>query len=153
MTILNPLSGNRCIWLGLSAALLQTWEGTACQKDMVPDNTLLHPVAFASKSLKDTEHRYSNIEREALGILHGLKKFHHYCFGREVYVATNHKPLESIFKNDMATLSQQIQHILIKFHQQRVQILYKPGPTILLQTGCPIIITRKTKTNQNKGWT
>ena len=49
--------------VGLAAALLQTWEGTTCQKDTVPDNTILHPIASASKSLTGTEHRYSNIER------------------------------------------------------------------------------------------
>ena len=92
--------------VGLGAALLQTWEGTTCQKDMVPDNTILHPIAFASKSLMDTEHRYSNIEREALCILHELKKFHHYCLAREFYVINDHKPLVSIFKKDVATLSQ-----------------------------------------------
>ena len=47
---------------------------------MVPDNTILCLVAFASKSLTDAECRYSNIEGEVLGILHGLEKFHHYCF-------------------------------------------------------------------------
>ena len=52
---------------------------------------------------------YSNIEREVLVILHGLNKFHHYCFAREVYVITNHKPLVYIFKKDVATLLQQIQ--------------------------------------------
>ena len=35
---------------------------------MVPDNTILHPIAFASKSLMGAEHRYSNIEGEAPGI-------------------------------------------------------------------------------------
>ena len=60
----------------LGAALLQTWEGTICQKDMVPDNTILHPIAFASKSLMDAELMFSNIEREALDILHmGSKNF------------------------------------------------------------------------------
>ena len=54
--------------VGLGAALLHTWDGTTCQKDMVPDNTILHPIAFASKSLTDAEHRYSSFEREALGI-------------------------------------------------------------------------------------
>ena len=57
----------------LVAALLQTQEGTTCQTDMVPDNIILHPIAFASKSLTGAECRYSHIEREALGILHGLK--------------------------------------------------------------------------------
>ena len=47
--------------VGLGAALLQLLEGTVCQKDMVPDNTILCPIAFDSKSLTDTEHRCSNI--------------------------------------------------------------------------------------------
>ena len=34
--------------VGLGAALLQTSEGTTCQKDTVPDNTILCPIAFAS---------------------------------------------------------------------------------------------------------
>ena len=77
--------------VGHGAALLQTQEGTTCQKDMVPDNTILHPIAFASKSLTGTEYRYNNIDWEPLGILHGLDKFHHY-FVRDVYVITDHKP-------------------------------------------------------------
>ena len=98
---------------------------------MVPDNTILHPIAFASKSLTGAEHRYSNIERQTLGTLHGLKKFHHYCFPREVHIITEHKPL-AIFKKDVVTLSQCMQHILLKNHQYRVQILYKPGPEIFI---------------------
>ena len=77
-----------------------------CTKDTAPDNTILCPIAFASKSLTGAEQRYSNIKCEALGILHGLEKFHHYCFGREVLVITDHKPLVSIFKKDVDTLSQ-----------------------------------------------
>ena len=98
----------------------------------MPNNTILHPIAFASKSLTGTEYRYSNIEWEALGIFHGLKKFHHYCFAREVHVITDHKLLVAIFKKDVATLSQCIQCILLKIHQYRVQILYKPGPEIFI---------------------
>ena len=82
----------------LHQALLQTQDGTTFQKDTVPDNTILHPIAFASKSLTGAEHRYSNIDREALGILLGLKKFHHYCFAREVHIITDHKLLVAIFK-------------------------------------------------------
>ena len=48
--------------VGLRVALLQLCEGTSCQKDMVPDNTILHPTAFASKRLTGVECRYSNIE-------------------------------------------------------------------------------------------
>ena len=48
--------------VGLGAALLQLHEDTMCQQDMVPDNTVLCPIAFASKSLTGAEHRYSNIK-------------------------------------------------------------------------------------------
>ena len=61
--------------VGLGAALLQAWEGTLCQKDTVPDNTIPHPIIFASKGLTSAEHRYSNIEREVIGILHRLENF------------------------------------------------------------------------------
>ena len=54
--------------IGLGAALLQLWDNMGCQKDTAPDNTILHPIAFASKSLTGAEQRYSNIEHKALGI-------------------------------------------------------------------------------------
>ena len=49
-----------------------------------------------------------------------------------VLVITDHKLLVSIFKKDVATLSQRIQHILLKIHQYRGQIIYKPGPDIFI---------------------
>ena len=48
--------------VGLGAALLQLYKGTTCQKDIVPDKAILHPISFASNSLTGAEHRYSNIE-------------------------------------------------------------------------------------------
>ena len=118
--------------IGLGVALLQLRDNMGCQKDTAPDNTILCPITFVSKSLRAARQRYSNIKCEVLGILHGLEKFHHYCFGREVLVITDYKPLVSIFKKDVATLSQQIQCILLKIHQYRVQIIYKPGPDIFI---------------------
>ena len=83
--------------VGLGAALLEMHKGTECQKDIAPDNTILCTIMFASKSLTDAEQRYNNIAREALGILHLLEKFHHYCFAREVLIITAHKPLVAVF--------------------------------------------------------
>ena len=59
--------------VGLGAVLLQLHNNTTCQRGMAPDNIILHPIVFASKSLTGAEHRYSNIKREALGILHGFE--------------------------------------------------------------------------------
>ena len=59
--------------IGFGPAPLQTTDGTKCPRGIAPDNSILSPIAFASKSLTSVERRYSNIEREALGILNGLE--------------------------------------------------------------------------------
>ena len=56
--------------VGLGAALVQTRSNTSCPRDEVLDISILRPIAFSSKSLTRAEKRYSNIEREALGILY-----------------------------------------------------------------------------------
>ena len=138
---------------GLGAALLKLHEGTSFQKDMAPDNTIVHTITFASKSLTGAECRYTNIKQEALGILHGLKKFHHYCFAREVLFITHHRALVAILKKDVAMLSQCIQCILLKIHQYRIQIIYKPGPKILIADWLSYHIIRRRKTSPSKIWT
>ena len=122
--------------ISLGAALLQLRDNTNCPIDTAPDNTILCPIVFASKSITGAEQRYSNIEREALGILHGLAKFHQYCFGREVLVITYHKLLVSIFKKDVATLSQRIQCILLKYTSIGFKLYTNLALIFLLQTGC-----------------
>ena len=118
--------------LGLGTTQLQTRDGAACPRDIVPDNTILSPIAFSSKSLTSTEQRYSNIKREALGILHGLERFCHYCFAREVSIITDHKPLVAVFKWDVVKLSQRIHCTLLSIHQFCVRILYKSGPGLFI---------------------
>ena len=54
------------------------------------------PIAFASKSLMNTESRYANIERELLAIVFGCKQFHTYVYSRSFIVETDHKPVEMI---------------------------------------------------------
>ncbi|XP_045537307.1 uncharacterized protein K02A2.6-like [Papilio machaon] len=55
------------------------------------------PVAFASRTLSDSEKRYSQIDKEATAIHWGLKKFFYYIYGRKFTLITDHKPLTSIF--------------------------------------------------------
>ena len=112
--------------------LLQVRDGETYLRDTAPDNTTIQPIPFASKILTSAECRYSNIEREALGIQHTLEKFHHYCFARDVTITTDYKPLMAIFKKDVATLSQSIQHIIPGTHLYRIHIVYKPGPEIFI---------------------
>ena len=61
--------------VGLGAVLLQMDDKEHVYEEYLTDDTLpktfqFQPVAYASKSLTSTEQNYSNIEREALCILH-----------------------------------------------------------------------------------
>ena len=49
------------------------------------------PIAYASKSLTDSETRYANIERELLAIVFACQWFNTYVLGRPFTVESNHK--------------------------------------------------------------
>ena len=95
-----------------------------CKHDKIPDNAILQPITFATKSLSSVEWCYSNMGCEALGILHGLEKFYHYSFVRDIFVITDQKIFVTILSKYMVMLSQWSQCILLQIHQYRVYIIY-----------------------------
>jgi transposase InsO family protein len=56
-----------------------------------------HPIAFASQTLSKAQRNYSQVEKEALSLVFGVKKFHCYLYGRRFRLETDHKPLTAIF--------------------------------------------------------
>ena len=90
------------------------------------------PIAFASKSLTETESRYTNIEREMLGIVFGLERFHQYVYGRHVDVHTDHKPLEAISGKHLINAPPRLARMLLRIRQYDATIKYVPGRDIPL---------------------
>lgn len=66
---------------GLGAVLLQKAD------------TEWKPVAYASRSLSETECRYAQIEKEALATTWACEKFSMYVLGKKIAIETDHKPL------------------------------------------------------------
>ncbi|XP_058012440.1 uncharacterized protein K02A2.6-like, partial [Ahaetulla prasina] len=51
------------------------------------------PIAYYSRTMSQAERNYSQLDREALAIVSGVKKFHEYVFGRDFEIVTDHRPL------------------------------------------------------------
>ena len=87
-------------------------------------------VAMASKSLTDTESRYSNIERECLAVMFGLEKFEYYLLGRHTLVETDHSQLEQIFKKNIVEAPARLQRLLLRCMKFDIKVRYRRGETI-----------------------
>ena len=89
----------------------------------IPQN--LRPVAYGSKSFSSAETRYSNIERELLGIVCAIQNFKHFCFGRSVKVITDHKPLLAIFKKSLNNTTPRLARLLLQLVEYDLEIIYQ----------------------------
>ena len=83
--------------VGIGAALLQNGN----------------PIAFASKALTKTKCQYTNIEREMLAAVFGVERFHTYINGQSFTIESDHKPLESISRKNLADTPAWLQHMML----------------------------------------
>jgi hypothetical protein len=88
------------------------------------------PIAYASRTLSKAEQNYAQIEREALAIVFGVRKFHQYLYGNKFTLLTDHRPLTSILSPvkstpSMAAARMQRWALLLSAHEYTIE--YRKG--------------------------
>ena len=83
------------------------------------------PIAYASKTFKGPELRYSATEREAYAVWWALDHFVEYVEGHKVTVYSDHKALTSLPQKEMS--NRRLQLIAHKLSEFQYTIEYRPG--------------------------
>ena len=100
--------------VGLGAVLTQEQNGV----DRV--------ICYASRSLSEVEKRYSQTEKEALGIVWACERFHKYLYGTDFELLTDHKPLEFIHSKKSKP-SARISRWVLRLQPYRYTVKHIPG--------------------------
>ncbi|XP_011871373.1 PREDICTED: uncharacterized protein LOC105563955, partial [Vollenhovia emeryi] len=85
------------------------------------------PIAYASRTLTDSELKYDTYEKEALAIVYCVKHFRPYLYGRKFTLVTDHKPL-LWFKNAQDA-NMRILRWRLKLAEYEYDVVYKAGIT------------------------
>lgn len=88
------------------------------------------PVAYATRTLTETQQRYPQIEKEALAIKFACNHFHSYVYGKHLTVESDNKPLEAIFKKPVLSAPLRLQRILFDVLQYAPKVIYIKGTEI-----------------------
>ena len=99
---------------------------------IMPDG-VERPVAYASRTLTTAEKNYSQLEKEGLAVVYGVKKFHNYLCGRHFLIESDHQPCAHLFgekKGIPLLASSRIQRWAMTLSAYHYIITYKSGRLI-----------------------
>ena len=82
--------------------------------------------------MTSAEVNYAQIEKEMLVMSYACDKFHHYIYGKQVEVATDHRPLEAIMKKPIAKALPRLQRMMLKLQRYTLNVTYVPDKDLQL---------------------
>lgn len=83
------------------------------------------PIAYASRTLNNTEQNYNTTEKELLAIIWSVNHFRPYLYGRKFKIVTDHKPLTWLF--NCKDPGSKLVRWRLKLSEYDYEIVYKPG--------------------------
>lgn len=86
-----------------------------------------HIISYASKSLTNTEKKYSQPEKESLAVVWGCEHFHLFIYGAPFTIVTDHQALLTIFGNPRAKMPARIERWGLRLQDYNYTIVHKPG--------------------------
>ena len=94
------------------------------------DDGTERPISFASRTLSTAERNYGQLDKEALAIIFGVKRFHQYLYGRKFTIQSDHKPLQYLLgetRGIPVMASARVQRWALTLSAYDYTIAYKPG--------------------------
>ena len=89
------------------------------------------PIGFASRTPAPAEKKYSQLDKEGLAIIFGIKKkFHQHVFGRSFQITSDHKPLLRLLgenKGVPVMASARMQRWALTLAAYEYRLVYKGG--------------------------
>ena len=89
-----------------------------------PDKSV-RPLGYYSKKMSQCEQRYSVTDKEALAIVLACRHFHHYLWGTDFEIQTDHQPLTNIFRRK--TKSPRVTRWMLEMREYNFRIKYVKG--------------------------
>jgi hypothetical protein len=83
------------------------------------------PVYYASRRLSKAEKNYSTTEREALGMIYSVTKFHHYLLGKRFTFHVDHSAL--VYLVSKASLTRKLARWTLIVQEYEFDIVHRPG--------------------------
>ena len=93
-------------------------------------NGVEQPVYFASKKLSPAEKNYSQLDKEALALVYGVKKLEYFLLGRHFVAKTDHKPLLGLFGKEKSipiNANARVQRWALLLSQNNFDLMFQAG--------------------------
>lgn len=86
-------------------------------------------VSCISRMLTDVERRYSQCEKEALGVVWGCERLWMYLLGKPFVIETDNRAVKLIFASTKSKPPARIERLALRLSQFDYEIVHRPGET------------------------